>query len=78
MTLFCLLCVSLVLAGWAMRREVHTAFETLRLQRFDFPVLFLCRPEPSCLDRIYASVRIALPFPPPPPRAAIRDGPSSV
>ena len=27
MTWFCLLCVSLVLAGWAMRREVHTAFE---------------------------------------------------
>lgn len=78
MNWFCLLCVSLVLAGWAMRREVHTAFEALRRQRFDIPVLLFCRPEPSRIDRLGVSVRIALPFPPSFPRAAIRDGPSSV
>jgi hypothetical protein len=78
MTLFCLLCVSLVFGGWAVRREVHTAFEALRLQRFDFPVLSFCRPEPSRIDRLGFSVRTALPFPPLLPRAAIRDGPSSV
>jgi hypothetical protein len=78
MNLFCLLCVSLVLGGWAMRRKVHTAFEALRLQLFDISVLLLCRPELSRIDRLCVSVRASLPRPSPPPRAAIRDGPSSV
>jgi hypothetical protein len=78
MNLFCLLCVSLVLGGWAMRRKVHSAFEALRLQLFDNYVLLLCRLEPSRIDRLSISVRSAPPFPPPHPRAAIRAGPLSV
>jgi hypothetical protein len=77
MTLFCLLCVSLVLGGWAMRRAVHTAFEALRLQPFDSCFLFVCRLEPSRMDRFGISVLNASPYLPP-PRAAIRYGPSSV
>jgi hypothetical protein len=75
MTLFCLLCVSLVLGGWAMRHTVHTAFEALRLQLFDIPILIICRPEPSRIDRVRITVSAALPCPLPPPRAAIRAGP---
>jgi hypothetical protein len=77
MTLFCLLCVSLVLGGWTMRHTVRKAFEALRLQLFDIPVFILCRPEPSPINRLSVSVRAAPPYPPP-PRALIRDGLSSV
>ena len=78
MTLFCLLCVSLVLGVWLARRAALTAFEALRLQLFDIPILLICRPEPSRLDRLSVSVRAAPPRPQPPARAAIRAGPSSV
>ena len=75
MILFCLLCVSLVLGGWAVRREVRTTFEKLWLTCFGVRVRVLRRPEPSRTDRRRLARLAAPPCRLPPPNVATRPGP---
>jgi len=74
MTLFCLLCVSLVLVGWAVRREARERFEKLRLHFFGIRVRVLRRPEPSRTDRRRPAVPAVPRSPLPPPVVATRPG----
>jgi len=72
MTLFCLLCVSLVLGGWIVRREVRTALGNLWLHFFGVRVRVLRRQELPAPDRLAAS---ASPHGfPPPPQVVTRPG----
>lgn len=73
MTLLCLLCVSLVLVGWALRREVRATFEAIRLHFFGVRVRVLRRPEPPRTDRHRIAAPAAPPWPP--PIVATRPGP---
>ena len=75
MTLFCLLCVSLVLGGWAVRREACATFEAIRLHFFGVRVRVLRRPEPSRTDRRRTAYPAAPPCPWPAPNVATRPGP---
>ncbi len=74
MILFCLLCASLVLGGWAVRREVCATFEKLWLHFFGVRVRVLRRPEPSRTDRRRIAFPAAFPCPLPPPIVATRPG----
>jgi hypothetical protein len=70
MTLFCLLCVCLVLVGWTVRREVRAALRGMRLWLFGARVRVGRPPEPP------AARRSAAPPPGPPPfGVATRPGP---
>ena len=75
MTLFCLLCVSLVLGGWAVRHQARATFEAIRLHFFGVRVRVLRRPEPSRADRERTAVPAAPPCPLPTPYVATRPGP---
>ena len=72
MTLFCLLCVSLVLGGWAVRREARAGFEAFWLHFFGVPVRIHRRAEAPRSDRV--AVRGAPPSPLPPVPVATRPG----
>ena len=73
MTLFCLLCVSLVLGGWAVRREARATFEALWLKFFGVRVRVL-RTQSLRTDRRRAAAPAAPPCPLPTPYVATRPG----
>ena len=73
MTLLCLLCVSLVLGGWAARRQARALFEDLWLHFFGSRVRLHRRPESPRPDR--GAVRAAPPGSIPPFEVATRPGP---
>ncbi len=73
MTLLCLLCVSLVLGGWAVRREARAVFEDLWLHFFGVRIRVHRRPETPRPDRV--AVPVAPPCPLPPPQVTTRPGP---
>jgi len=75
MTLFCLLCVSLVLVGWAVRRVARATCEKLWLHFFGVRVRVLRRPEPSRADRRRTAVPAVPHCPLPPPVVATRPAP---
>ena len=75
MILFCLLCVSLVLGGWAVRREVREVCETIRRHLFGVRVRILRRPEPSRTNRARIPLGAVPSCPLPPPNVATRIGP---
>ncbi|HVS39098.1 MAG TPA: hypothetical protein VMS17_26300 [Gemmataceae bacterium] len=74
MTLFCLLCVILVLGGWAVRREACATFEQLRLRFFGVRVPVHRSPEPPLAVRRRVAVPSAPSCPLPPPCTATRPG----
>jgi hypothetical protein len=72
MTLYWLLCVCLVLAGWAFRREVAAVLNGLRLQVFGVRVRVL-RPHRRPYPPRYPEPPPAQTFMPP-PRISTRPG----